>query len=80
MAWMKVLEVKSSYAYTIPSFCAIKMDLQHVVVRYQELHNISVMDAFFRTEAVLPGFSRSLPATVDVITGCVVPVSHMYIL
>ena len=53
-----------------------RMNLQHVV-RYRELHHTYEMDAFFKTEAALPGFTRSLPATVDVITGCIVPVSYI---
>ena len=70
-----VLEAKSIYNYTIPSFCAINMKLQHAVLECWEEDELETFDVFVRTESATPRMDRPLPARVLVLRGCLVPVS-----
>ena len=66
-----ILKTKGVYSYTIPSFCAIKMDLQQI-----SLHDDvdeELFDGFIRVEKAT-AIKRPLPARVCIISACLVPV------
>ena len=73
----RVLVARSAdtYHYTIPSFCAITMALQHVTI---ELEDRDVIDAFVRVgDRVLSStINRPLPSYITIVSACIVPVSH----
>ena len=68
-----IIERKQVYCYTIPSFCAIQMKLQHVFLECGS--DAQGIDAFVRVSRDLPEFSRPAPVGVDVLNCCLVPVS-----
>ena len=75
---IRVLDVKEKHKYTIPSFSAIDMQLQHVLVECWELDPIDYLDVFFRVGSDLPRLhdvDSTLPAYATVFKGCIVPVS-----
>ena len=66
-----ILKTKSVYSYTIPSFCAITMDLQQI-----SLHDDvdeEAFDGFIRVEKAT-AIQRGLPARVCIKSACLVPV------
>ena len=67
-----VLKSGSTYCYTIPSFCAIQMNLIHVVLQTDGVNNL---DAFVRVGNGVPSFDRLQPARILVVNCCIVPVS-----
>ena len=75
-----ILEAKRVYRYTIPSFCAITMTLQHVVLKLEEeTEEASILDAFVRVgDDGLSGFvmDRPLPSLTIILSACIVPVSE----
>ena len=65
-----ILKTKGVYSYTIPSFCAIKMDLQQI-----SLHDDvdgELFDGFIRVEKAT-AIKQPLPARVCIISACLVP-------
>jgi hypothetical protein len=67
-----ILKTKSVYSYTIPSFCAIKMDLQQISLR-DDVDEES-FDGFIRVEKGT-AIQRPLPSRVCIKSACLVPVS-----
>ena len=67
-----VLKSGSTYCYTIPSFCAIQMNLLHVVLQTDGVNNL---DAFVHVGNGVPSFDRLQPARLLVVNCCIVPVS-----
>ena len=65
-----ILKTNSVYSYTIPSFCAITMDLQHI-----SLLDIDegALVGFIRVEKAT-AIQRPLPARVCIKSACLVPV------
>ena len=49
-----VLEAKSIYGYTIPSFCAITMNLQHVTLECSSAHDEENFEGYIRVEGDSP--------------------------
>ena len=72
---LRVLDISEKYHYTIPSFSAIDMQLQHVVVECWELNTIDYLDTFFRVERDLLNLHLTLPVYATIHKGCIVPVS-----
>ena len=71
---MVVLETKSVYSYTIPSFYAICLKLRHVYARAEDQSGVNFYDVFFHE---FPGSSSlhvTHPAVVRVTNGCIVEV------
>ena len=70
-----VLEHKNISRYTIPSFSAIQMNLCHVVLQCWEDDVLQCFDGFIHTGRDLPALNRQGPATIGVLSCCIVPVS-----
>ena len=68
-----ILEAKRIYQYTIPSFCAITMSLQHVAVQCLSGEDVEIFDGYIRRESAI---DRTLPARVRIVSACLVPVSY----
>ena len=71
-----LLNAKGVYRYTIPSFCAITMSLQHVSLQYSTSEMEENLEGY--TRVGLHGLDRGLPACVRIISACLVPVSFPY--
>ena len=69
-----VLQSGNTYSYTIPSFCAIHMNLLHVVLQVDGVNNL---DAFVRVGNGVPSFDRQQPTRLLVLNCCIVPVSFL---
>ena len=71
-----VLEAKSIYRYTIPSFCAITMNLQRVTLECLTAQDEKNFDGYIRVEGDRHRINRCLPACVRIVSACIVPVSY----
>ena len=69
-----ILEAKHNYQYTIPSFCAITLSLQHVAVQCLSGEDVEIFDGYIRVGSAI---DRPLPARVRIVSACLVPVSCM---
>ena len=73
-----VLQSGNTYSYTIPSFCAIHMNLLHVVLHVVlQVDGVNNLDAFVRVGNGVPRFDRQQPTRLLVLNGCIVPVSFL---
>lgn len=68
-----VLEAKSSYSYTIPSFTAITLRLRHLKIAIEEEAGPVLYDSFFNEEH---GSFQVLPRQAIIRKGCFVDVSY----
>ena len=70
---MVVLEAKSLYLYTIPTFCTITLKLKHMYMRTEDETGVNFYDVFH----YFPGCSSldvAHPRVTCVINGCIVKV------
>ena len=72
---MIVLEAKSSYSYTIPSFYSVCLKLRHVYVRAEEPSGVNLYDVFFHEFPGCSSLQVSQPFVVRITNGCIVEVS-----
>ena len=70
-----ILEAKNIYRYTIPSFCAITMNLQHVTLECSNVQDEESFEGYIRIEGDTHGINQCLPACVRIVSACIVPVS-----
>ena len=71
---MVVLEAKSSYSYTIPSFYAVCLELRHVYVRTENDLGVHFYDVFFHEFPGCSSLKVPHPSVVRVTNGCMVEV------
>ena len=70
-----ILEAKNIYRYTIPSFCAITMNLQHVTLECLNVQDEESFEGYICIEGDRHGINQCLPACVRIVSACIVPVS-----
>ena len=71
---MVVLEAKSLYLYTIPSFCAITLKLKHMYVRAEDETGVNFYDVFFHDFPGCSSLDVAHPRVARVTNGCIVKV------
>lgn len=67
---MVVLEAKTSYLYTIPSFYVICLKLRYIYARAEDESGVNFYDVFFHEFPGCSSLQMSHPAVVRVTNGC----------
>ena len=75
---MVVLEVKSLYSYTIPSFYAITLKLLHMHVRPEDESGVNFYNVFFHEFLGCLGLQVTHPTVMCVTNGCILKV-YMFV-
>ena len=72
---MTVLETKTSYLYTIPSFSAITLKLKHIYVRTDEEDGVFFFDVFFHEYPRCSRLEVTHPRLARITNGCLIEVN-----